>query len=114
MKRLLSLTLTLVAGMAFAADGSIGFIWSPAAKELTPVVSKKISELNRPFGLREPLQLQGFLGLPTRGGPAVGGVAATLRYSVARELTVDFGPALLVENKTPKSVSIFVGATWRF
>lgn len=114
MKRIFTLILTLGFSLAFATEGKVGFILSPGGRELTPIVARSISQLNRPFGMKNPMEVQAFLGLPVGGRPAIGGFAATVRYSLAKELSLDFGPALLIENKTPKSISIFVGASWRF
>lgn len=121
MKRIFaSILFTLVACFAMlfpsAANGDVGksFLYDPATKVLSPAITSDAGKLTNLFGKKGfDLGLVSFASSTTSGVPSFG-YAALANYSLSREITLKFGPALLARQSEKPVMQIMFGATYKF
>ena len=110
---LLFAALMLTIAVAKPPDLSAQVLYDPATRQTFPVVLSPIGKFDKVLGTRASLSLSAFAGVNSASKP-VGGFALTYSSSLASNLSLTVGPALLAEPGRVRTVGVFAGFSARF
>lgn len=115
MKRLLVLLCLALSCIGFSQDHqwSIAAYWDARTKTTNAVVLRRIGIVEKPFGLKFDLEVDGFAGSDMDSN-LLAGVSIGKTFPVAQNADFKFGLGVSTQQNKPSGIGLILGLAWRF
>lgn len=112
MKTLTIAAIAVLSASALPQDWSLGAVYSFGHKDYAAVASSKVYTLENVLGKGFSLDVSGFAGMTDRGR-TIAGFSLTKEWTIAKNTTFTFGPALEGDVNSLKDLGLAVYAGFR-